>query len=258
MDAIPTAQLRTYFEFPKPQITALNPQNAPARGGATVTVQGSELFPRLPLYVGQGTQKLGPVYLQRQVGTNKSLLSSDSGCGGTELMQDSANDLFFEVPAGTGVGLPLFLDGADKPYPDLQFSYCPCAPCPLSTSVAPWELSADVFGRCRTVSDHAGLIAKTARSAPGRNGARAHRHAVTMALKPGLGTSSSHRPDPESLARARMSRSFRLREPMAQCVRLTLDLLRNVQDGYKELYRATFVSTNTDVHDSKSYLLARQ
>jgi hypothetical protein len=137
VDAIPTAQLRAYFEFPKPQITALNPQNGPARGGATVTVQGSELFPRVPLYVGQGTQKLGPVYLQRQVGTNKSLLSSDSGCRGTELMQDSANDLFFEVPAGTGVGLPVFLDKADKPYPDLQFSYCPCALCPLSTSVAP-------------------------------------------------------------------------------------------------------------------------
>jgi hypothetical protein len=65
VDAIPTAQMRAYFEFPPPQVTCLNPQNAPARGGATVTVQGTELLPRLPLYIGKGNDKLGPVYLQQ-------------------------------------------------------------------------------------------------------------------------------------------------------------------------------------------------
>lgn len=65
VDAIPTAQMRAYFEFPQPQVTSLNPQNVPARGGATVTVRGTELLPRLPLYIGKGNDKLGPVYLQQ-------------------------------------------------------------------------------------------------------------------------------------------------------------------------------------------------
>jgi hypothetical protein len=73
VDAIPTAQMRAYFEFPPPQITSLDPQNSPAGGGATVTVQGVDLFPRLPLYIGNGNNKLGPVYLQ-QVGRTLVIL----------------------------------------------------------------------------------------------------------------------------------------------------------------------------------------
>ena len=43
--------------------------------------------------------------------------------------QDSANNVFFEVPPGTGVGLPLFLDRAEEPFANLQLSYFP-ARCP--------------------------------------------------------------------------------------------------------------------------------
>jgi hypothetical protein len=48
-----------------------------------------------------------------------------------ELMQDSSNNLFFEAPPGTGAGLPLFLDRAEEPCPNLQLSYCPKHAAPL-------------------------------------------------------------------------------------------------------------------------------
>jgi hypothetical protein len=47
-------------------------------------------------------------------------------------MQDSSsNNLFFEAPPGTGAGLPLFLDRAEEPCPNLQLSYCPKHAAPL-------------------------------------------------------------------------------------------------------------------------------
>jgi hypothetical protein len=55
----------------------------------------------------------------------------DDAQRGEELMQDSSNNLFFEAPPGTGAGLPLFLDRAEEPCPNLQLSYCPKHAAPL-------------------------------------------------------------------------------------------------------------------------------
>jgi hypothetical protein len=112
--------------------------------------------------------------------------------------QDSANNVFFEVPPGTGVGLPLFLDRAEEPCANLQLSYFPARS-------LPWNLPRGADCAAFPCVDHAGSTVVIARSAPGLNGESAHRHAVLVELKSGIETSSSRQSDPESLARARAS-----------------------------------------------------
>jgi len=77
---------------------------------------------------------------------------------------------------------------------------CSAATCPEESTAEVLVSVVRVVCLC-----HAGLTIEIAHSAPGLNGARAHRHVATVVLKSGIETSSSRRSDPDWLVRARMS-----------------------------------------------------